>query len=172
MDEADWARRLAETWESFDQRTETEFRALIDQLVAELPEGSPVGTYERASAFDATDRPDLAVPLYEEALAAGLAGERRRAAVIQLASSVRNLGRPEQSISLLTAELAAGSDHRDDAVRAFLALALMDAGRAREATSLALTALAPHLTQYQRSVANYARLLVEPDPAAAKPAGS
>ena len=36
-------------------------------------------------------------------------------------------------------------------------------GRATEAVSLVLGALAPHLPRYQRSVANYGRLLVEPD---------
>ena len=46
---------------------------------------------------------------------------------------------------------------------AFLALALVDTGREREAVSVALAALAPHLPKYQRSVAAYARLLVEPE---------
>ncbi|MDQ6922056.1 MAG: tetratricopeptide repeat protein, partial [Candidatus Dormibacteraeota bacterium] len=41
------------------------------------------------------------------------------------------------------------------------ALALTDVGREREAVSVALTALAPHLPRYQRSMANYARLLME-----------
>ena len=49
------------------------------------------------------------------------------------------------------------------AVRGFLALALVDVGREREAVSLALRALAPHLPRYQRSLANYGRLLIEPD---------
>lgn len=91
-------------------------------------------------------------------------GERRRRAVIQMASSLRNLGQPQESVRLLTAELDAGSDHLDDAVRAFLALALVDVGREREAVSHALTALAPHLPRYQRSLGNYARLLLEPGP--------
>jgi hypothetical protein len=58
---------------------------------------------------------------------------------------------------LLTAERDAGSDDLDDAVSAFLALALVDTGREREAVSLALTALSRHLTRYQRSLANYAQ---------------
>jgi len=49
-------------------------------------------------------------------------------------------------------------------VRAFLAPALVDTGREREALSHALGALAPHLPRYQRSLANYARLLVDPEP--------
>jgi hypothetical protein len=43
-----------------------------------------------------------------------------------------------------------------------LALALADVGREREAVSVAVAALAPHLPRYQRSMANYARLLVSP----------
>jgi hypothetical protein len=40
----------------------------------------------------------------------------------------------------------------------------VDLGREREAVSLALTALAPRLPRYQRSLANYARLLVDSEP--------
>jgi hypothetical protein len=36
-------------------------------------------------------------------------------------------------------------------------------GRNREALSIALAALAPHLPRYQRSLFNYARLLVDPE---------
>jgi hypothetical protein len=81
--------------------------------------------------------------------------------VIQMASSLRNLGQSADSVALLTAEREAGSDDLDDAVSAFLALALVDTGREREAVSVALTALSPHLTRYQRSLANYARLLAQ-----------
>jgi tetratricopeptide (TPR) repeat protein len=158
--EANWEQRIADAWASFDRHSEAEFLALIERLTAELPPDSAVGLFERAGAFDSTGHPDLAVPLYRQALDRGLTGERRRSAVIQLASSLRNLGRPEESLALLTREAEAGSDHLDDAVRAFLALALVDIGREREAVSIVLGALAPHLPRYQRSVANYARLLV------------
>jgi hypothetical protein len=161
VSEADWERRLADAWVSLDQRSEVEFLALIEQLAAELPADSPIGIFERAASLDSTGHSDLAVALYRQALVHGLTGERRRRAVIQLASSLRNLGQPAESVELLMAELDAGSDHLDDAVRAFLALALVDDGREREAVSVALTALAPHLPRYQRSTANYARLLVE-----------
>ena len=50
----------------------------------------------------------------------------------------------------------------NDELVAFLALTLADLGREREAVSAALAALAPHLSRYQVSVANYARQLVEP----------
>ena len=67
-------------------------------------------------------------------------------------------------VALLRAERGAGSDELDDAVSAFLALALADAGAEREAVSVALAALGPHLPRYQRAVGNYARLLAEPEP--------
>ncbi|MBJ7595578.1 MAG: tetratricopeptide repeat protein [Candidatus Dormibacteraeota bacterium] len=156
-----WEERLADTWASIDDRREDDFLALIDSLAAELPPESGTGVFERAAALDSTGHSDLAVPLYRHALDMGLTVERRRRAVIQLASSLRNLGRAEESVELLTTELSAPSDHLDDAVRGFLALALVDTGREREATSLALAALAPHLPRYQRSLANYARDITE-----------
>jgi thioredoxin-like negative regulator of GroEL len=164
---ADWERRLADAWASLDRHGEAEFLALIERLAAELPQDDPVGIFERAGSLDSTGHSDQAVPLYRQALDRGLTGERRRRAAIQLASSLRNVGKPEDSVDLLRAEMDAGHDHLDDAVRAFLALALVDVGQEREAVSLALGALAPHLPRYQRSLANYARLLVETEPDAA-----
>lgn len=163
MTGTDWEERISAAWESFDQLSEADFLALIEKLAAELPADSGAGFFERASSLDATDHPDMAVPLYRQALEHGLEGTRRRQAVIQMASSLRNIGRPEESVTLLTAEIDAGSDELDDAVVAFLALALADTGREREAISAALAALAPHLPRYQRSVATYARLLAEPE---------
>jgi tetratricopeptide (TPR) repeat protein len=157
-----WEQRLAEAWASLDTTPEPDFLALIENLTAELPADSGIGLFERAASLDSTGHSDRAVPLYRQALERGLTGERRRRAVIQLASSLRNTGHAEESVALLTAELDAPADHLTDAVRAFLALALVDIGREREAVSHALTALAPHLPRYQRSLANYARLLVEP----------
>jgi Tetratrico peptide repeat len=164
VNQADWEQRVLGAWASLDQRSEAEFLALIEQLAAELPPDSGIGIFERAASLDSTGHPDLAVPLYRKALDHGLTGERRRRAMIQLASSLRNLGQPQESVALLTTELDAGSDHLDDAVRAFLALALVDVGREREAAALALVALAPHLPRYQRSLANYARLLSDGEP--------
>ena len=156
MDHEDWDRRLALLWQTIDDQPASDFLAAIENLVAELPPDDAVGLFENASAFDSTGHPDHAVPLYRRALERGLSGQRRRRAVIQLASSLRNLGAAEESVALLADELAAGSDDLDDAVRAFLALALTSVGREREAVSLALTALAPHLTRYNRSLAAYA----------------
>jgi tetratricopeptide (TPR) repeat protein len=155
----DWDQRLSALWASLDDHSEEEFVAKMDELIAELPADSAVAAYERASAFDSTGRTDLAVPLYRQALELGLESDRRRRAVVQMASSLRALGQAEESVALLRAERDVGSDELDDAVSAFLALALVDTGREREAVSVALTALAPHLPRYQRSLTNYAREL-------------
>jgi hypothetical protein len=147
---------MAELWESIDGRSEDDFLTAVEKLTAELPQDDPVGFFERGSAFDSTGHSDLAVGLYREALQRGLSGERRRRAVIQMSSSLRNIGSAKESVRLLTAELERDSDDLDDAVRAFLALALTSVDRERDAVRVALTALAPHLTRYNRSVAAYA----------------
>ena len=160
MDEYD--RRSEALWASIDDYDdEVAFRAKVDELVAELPSGSPIASFERACAWDSTGHSDQAIPLYRFALEHGLEGERRRRAVIQMSSSLRNLGEVEESVRLLTTEREQPSDALDDAVSGFFALALVDSGREREAVSVALEALAPHLPRYQRSLGNYARDLVE-----------
>ncbi|MEU2284013.1 tetratricopeptide repeat protein [Streptomyces sp. NPDC013178] len=162
----DWEDRVSAAWATFDDHPEekaADFRAVIDALVAELPEGSAPGLFEQACAWDSTGHSDKAVPLYQEALARGLDGYKGRRARIQLSSSLRNLGRPEEGVKLLTPELDAPSDELDDAVRATLALCLSSLGRDREGLSLVLEALAAHLPRYRRSMTNYARALVAPE---------
>jgi tetratricopeptide (TPR) repeat protein len=150
-----WEQDVDALWAAFDESDEATFLARMDELAARLPPA--VAAFERASAFDSTGHEHEAVRLYEQALELGLEPPRHRRAVIQLASSLRNVGRVDESVALLRDERAAGSDELDDAVEAFLALALVDAGREREAVSLALEALAKHLPRYQRSLGNYAR---------------
>lgn len=158
---------MTAAWATFDDYPEeraAEFRAVVDTLVAELPEDSPLGLFERACAWDSTGHSDRAAPLYREAIARGLSdvsGYKGRRAKIQLSSSLRNIGQAEEGVKLLTPELDGPSDELDDAVRAILALCLSSLGRDREGLSLVLGALAPHLPRYQRSMANYAKALVE-----------
>lgn len=64
-------------------------RAVVEQLLGELPADSTVALFERAAACNSTDHSDRAVPLYRGALERGLSGERRRRAVIQMASSLQ-----------------------------------------------------------------------------------
>ncbi len=107
---AEWEQRVADLWAAIDDHSEEEFLAAMDELAAELPADSAVAAFERASAFDSTGHEDQAIALYRQALELGLEGERRRRAVIQLASSLRNVGQAQESVALLTAERDAGSD--------------------------------------------------------------
>ncbi|MGK5553608.1 tetratricopeptide repeat protein [Actinomadura kijaniata] len=159
-DDRDWGRRVAALWDAFDDHEPAAFVARMAELAAERPDGDALAEYELASALDSTGDEARAAEHYERAFAAGLPADRRRPATIQYASTLRNLGRFEESVALLTAERDAGSDELDGAVAAFLALALTSAGRERQAVGVALGALAPHLPRYRRSLANYARELL------------
>jgi tetratricopeptide (TPR) repeat protein len=156
-----WEARLAEHWRSLDAQEPDAFLDGLETLLRELPAGSAIALFERGAAYDSTGHPERAVPLYAQALQAGLSGLRRRRAVIQMASSLRNLGDPARAVELLTAELAADEDELTQAVRAFLALALADLGREREGLAIGLTALAHYLPRYNRSLGRYAEQLVE-----------
>lgn len=155
----DWESRVAELWRTIDECEPADFVARIERLAAELPQGNAIALFERGCAQDSTGRSDKAVPLYQAALAAGLTGLRRRRATIQMASSLRNVGRAEEAVKILTAERDATTDELDGAVRAFLALALVDVGREREAVAESLTALSRYLPRYNRSLARYAEAL-------------
>jgi hypothetical protein len=166
----EWEKRVADAWASIDdyQGRDDEFRELINSLAAERPDSDPTAAFERACAWDSTGHSERAVPLYQWALDHGLGGYRRRRAVIQMSSSLRNIGQAETAVTLLEAEQSVEPATLDeqtrglaDAISAVLALCLADAGRQREAVSVALAALAAHLPRYQRSMANYARLLLD-----------
>jgi hypothetical protein len=154
--DASWESRIAALWSAIDRYEPQVFVRQVELLVGELASDCAIGLFERASAQDSTGHPDLAVPLYRAALKAGLTGLRRRRATIQLASSLRNLGNATEAADLLFAEIDAPSDELDGAVRAFLALALVDLGREREAVSHGLVALSKYLPRYNRSLARYA----------------
>lgn len=162
IDNAAWEQRIAALWLTIDEHEPDEFVARIDALVAELPTGSAVGLFEQGCAQDSTGHPDRAVLKYQAALDVGLPGIRRRRAIIQMSSSLRNLGNAAKAVSLLTAELDAPSDELDGAVRAVLALALVDSGREREAVAHCIMALSKYLPRYNRSMARYAQQLTVP----------
>ncbi|MFB9992306.1 tetratricopeptide repeat protein [Deinococcus oregonensis] len=151
---------LAALWGQLDSLSDTEFLAQMQTLTEKLPRAERL--FERGAAQDSTGHPEQAAALYQEALAEGVTGERRRRAVIQLASSLRNLGQPEEALALLTAEAGQPSDALDGAVATFLALALADLGREREGLAVALSALARTLPRYNRSAARYAQELLRP----------
>ena len=158
----DWNDRVAAVWadEGLD---DAQRMRLIDELAAERDADDGRALFERAGARDSAGLEADAEPLYRAALQAGLDDDLRTQAVIQLASTIRNLGKLDEALELLRAEYERdpGAPLRD-ATAAFYALALVSSGEAVRAASVALTALAPHLPRYTRSVAAYARDLIDP----------
>ena len=156
-----WDERMDAVWETAGERTEEETLAAVLALCDERPPDDPDALFERAGAYDYVGREAEAEPLYRQALAAGLSGMRRARAVIQLASTLRNLGRAAEGAAILTGDAAVIRDDLSDARAAFLALTLLDSGRPDEAVGWALRALAGHLTDYRRAVTYYAEELFD-----------
>ncbi|MBF4618587.1 tetratricopeptide repeat protein [Clavibacter sp. VKM Ac-2873] len=158
MDHDDWDARVAAFWASADDERADETVAEMGALVAERSADDPRALFELACAHDFVGREAEAVPLYRTAIAGGLDPEHEPLAVIQLASSLRNVGEAAEAVALLE---AMPDDAHSPGRDAFLALALHDAGRPTEALALALRRLAPTLPEYGRAVAAYAEELVE-----------
>ncbi|WP_438352817.1 tetratricopeptide repeat protein [Microbacterium sp. CJ88] len=159
-----WDARIAAIWAD-DALDDQERIAAIDAIAAERGDDDPRALFERAGARDSAGREEDAEALYRRALDGGLDGEHRPQAVIQLASALRNLGKIDEALGMLRGEYErTPRDAFHDAAAAFYALALSSAGHDREAVSVALTALAPHLPRYTRSVTGYARELTERRP--------
>jgi Tetratrico peptide repeat len=164
--EDDWEGRVAALWKRLDAISPEEFVAAIDALAAERPEDDAAALFERASARDSVGIESGAEMLYRAALATGrLDSYRASRATIQLASTLRILGKLHESERLLVTELecrekAGGVHALHDELRATLALTYVAQGRAVEGAGLALLTLAPHLTRYNRSMAGNAEELI------------
>jgi tetratricopeptide (TPR) repeat protein len=116
--------------------------------------------YEIGGEHDTAGHADEAIPHYERALALGLRDELVPQALLQLGSSLRNVGRNDEAIALFDDAVARFPDHA--ALRLFRAFALATAGRDREALvdvlDLARTRIdAPEIERYRGSLENYTR---------------
>ena len=158
----DWESRVSAVWANADTFGDDEVLGQIDTLVAERDEDDPAALFESASARDYVGLEDQAEPLYRRAIDAGLDEPRLGQAAIQLASTLRNLGKHDEALEVLESHFGTGAEHPlDDAARAFLALILSSKGEERAALSVALGALARHLPAYQSSVRSYAAELLD-----------
>ncbi|MFK4728451.1 tetratricopeptide repeat protein [Agromyces mediolanus] len=160
-----WQRAVDAVWAEAVALGEDEVIRRIDALAAELPSSDPRGPFEAAGARDSAGREADAEGEYRRALELGLAGRARTEALVQLASTVRTLGRASESVELL-AEAAVEPHDLGDAITAFRALALVSLGQERRAAAELLAALAPHLPQYRRSLLAYAGALEGDAPSA------
>ena len=104
------------------------------------------------------------MPLYEEALAAGLREPHRHRAQLQLASSLRNVGRVDEAVAVI--DDVAGRHPDSLGVAAFRALVHFDAGGPGRAlgdllAAVAATSTDPDVVRYRRALTAYAAELGE-----------
>ncbi|MGZ0211232.1 MAG: tetratricopeptide repeat protein [Actinomycetales bacterium] len=156
-----WRDRIADIWAHAGAMAEGDVVSAIDELVAERDPDDAEALFEAAGARDYAGLEAEAEPLYRRAIDNGLDAALMPQAVIQLASTLRNLNRVEESIALLERQL---HEHPDDEwtgpTAAFLALALTNRGDPTQGAAVALMALANYLPIYQRSVRGYAAELL------------
>jgi tetratricopeptide (TPR) repeat protein len=116
--------------------------------------------YEVGGEHDSAGREAEAIPHYERALELGLPDELVPRALLQLGSSLRNVGRNDDALALFDDAVARYPD--DAALRLFRAFSLATAGRDRDALvdvlDLARMRIdAPEIRRYARSLENYTR---------------
>ena len=163
MDLVAWDNRITAFYrDSFDesdpQRSIAALHELLDTIDAD--DAGALAAFELAGVHDSLGDEEEAVPLYREALAAGLDAEHQARARIQLASTLRNLGRLDEALELLAVP---AEGVVEPARKAFFALALHSAGRHDEALREAIEGIVPGLPRYQRSLTGYAAELTEGD---------
>ncbi|HEY6801376.1 MAG TPA: tetratricopeptide repeat protein [Agromyces sp.] len=129
----------------FGRRDREHMQPTIDaflDLLAEYP-GQPEVLYEVGGSFDTAGEEEVAAGYYEAALAAGLSGDTLRKCLLQYGSTLRILGRYEESVAVLDRALAGWPDA--PSVRAFHALGLHAAGRSDGAVGELLALVAEHV---------------------------
>jgi tetratricopeptide (TPR) repeat protein len=128
----------------YEQRDRTNMAptiAYFHGLLERHPE-HPVLVYEVGGAYDTAGDESTAVGYYERALELGLQGDTLRRCLCQYGSTLRWLGRLDESLAVL--ERARAEFPQSDAVRVFLALTHNDAGRSDAAVAELLSVVVAH----------------------------
>jgi cyanophycin synthetase len=152
MQEPDWAGAVAEGW-ALQHRPD----ALLSYFhrLAEAWPNSGRANFEWANALDFCDHEGEAVPVYQRALSLGLGSPYDFYALVQLGSSLRNLGRTDEAL----ATLARARELQPDAASglAFWCLARASAGEPLPALADALAYVLEHAPEIERT--RYGRTL-------------
>jgi Flp pilus assembly protein TadD len=159
MTDAAWEHDVAETWAA--DLDDEQLVSRMTSLAAVAPHPA-LAAFELGGAYDSTGREADADVQYAAATAAGLGEvdpDRAARMVVQHASTLRNLGRVDEAITMLRD--APEHPATGAAPRVFLALALHSAGRVDEALRVAIEAVEPTLPRYHRSVRAYAAALTD-----------
>ncbi|MFS0854318.1 tetratricopeptide repeat protein [Microbacterium sp. 179-I 3D4 NHS] len=160
-----WDERIDDVWaDAAGDLDDDDVIARIDALAEERGRDDARAEFERAGARDSAGRPEEAIELYRRAMQLGLDEEHRPQCVVQLASSLRNVGEHEAALDVIRAEQEAHPDGRyRDAIATVEALVLASSGRPAHGLSVALLALVPHLPRYHRSMTAYALEIADLD---------
>jgi tetratricopeptide (TPR) repeat protein len=154
-----WQEDVDAVWARADELGDQAVMDAMDALAESAPDPA-LAAFERGGSRDSGGRPDEAEPLYRSAMALGLPEDERAQCTIQLASSLRNLDRPEEALALLRA--AEPYPPYAVATAAVTALVLASLDRPREGLGVLLREVAPTLPRYQRSMRAYADELTDP----------
>ncbi len=154
-----WRERVDALWTQVDVLGDEALLAAMTELAGERPD-DPEALAELGGAHDSTGHPTSAAALYQRAVDAGLAEPELSRVTIQHASTLRNLGRHDESVRMLRDHFSDRPDHElAAAASVFIALALATGGREREAVVELIRTVEPTLPRYNRSVAAYADAL-------------
>ncbi len=151
---------MRDLWGRFDFLGRDESIAAMQELADACPSDDGRAAFELAGMYDSWGFEAEAGAEYERALELGLDEARHAQLAVQYGSTLRNLGRLDEAISVLRA--APIHESTGSAPRVVLALALHSAGRKDEALRVAIEAQIDALPQYQRSMRNYAAALTDP----------
>ena len=112
------------------------------EVLAEHPDDAIV-LYEVGGAYDTDRQEDVALGYYHRAMDAGLEGHRLRQCYLQLGSTLRNLGRFEESLEVFAEGCARFPD--SESLVLFRALSLHAAGRTHAALGSVFELIADRL---------------------------
>ncbi|MEV4517216.1 tetratricopeptide repeat protein [Dactylosporangium sp. NPDC049525] len=134
----------------------------FEELLAQHPD-SAFARYQCARAHDFAGEPHLAAPLYEQAFAAGLPRAELRRGLTSYGSTLRNLERFDEAVTVL--ERAHSLFPDDVLILCYLALALHSAGQPARALACLLDLIMarvddPDLHANRWALGNYAAALI------------
>ena len=156
-DRAGIERETAEGWDLFRAGREDEAIAHFRQLVERHP-GDPRTHFEFGGSLDAAGREAEAIAEYRRAIELGLSGDDVSRVLLQLGSSLRNVGKHDEAVRVFSEGRERFPGHAP--LRFFLALALDDTGMHREAIveALELAFFEPgsdEMAEYGRAMRRY-----------------
>lgn len=131
--------RLDEIFAARDRAQMAPTIAAFLEVLAEHPEDAAV-LYEVGGSYDTAGQEETALGYYQRAMAAGLEGRWLRQCYLQCGSTLRNLGRFDESLAVFDEGIALFPE--SESLGLFRALTLHAAGRPSAALGAVLTVVA------------------------------